>query len=200
MGSGKCLDDSGSTNAGAGPYIADCDGSVDQKWRMAGGWWRPNGTTFQVHSGDAYTLLAGNGNANTALDTGGGSTNGSKMTLASAMDTNKANQVMFVATGSNTYKISFVNNPAKCIDHPMSWTDGQDMQVWDCNGGSNQNWTLSSAQNGSVQLKNQWSGKCLTNSSVTPGNVGVPVETWPCGDNNGSNPGWNQIWQLVTYN
>src|SRR5262245_847670 len=73
--------------------------------------------------------------------------------------------------------------------------------VWDCNGGSNQNWIFSSAQNGSVQIQNQWSGKCLWDGGVwTQNGSGAPIQSNPCGANNSSSPSWHQIWPLVTYN
>src|SRR5665213_1689146 len=45
VGSGKCLDDSGSTSAGVSPQIWDCQaGNVNQKWRMTVGYWAPGPT------------------------------------------------------------------------------------------------------------------------------------------------------------
>ena len=41
QGSGKCLDDSGNSNAGTTPSMWDCDAtSVNQKWRVNGGYWK----------------------------------------------------------------------------------------------------------------------------------------------------------------
>jgi hypothetical protein len=206
VGSGKCLDSSGNNNPGGTPWIWDCDpnnSNINQKWRMTGGWWRPYWQTLAAFGGattNAYTLLAANGSNNTALDSGGNYANGSKMTLASAVDNNRDNQMMILPTGTNTYKIAFAGNTNKCLDHPLSSADGTVMQVWDCNGGTNQNWMFSTAQNGSIQIQNQWSGKCLDDNNADATDNGVQVITATCGNNNSANPNWNQVWQLTTYN
>ena len=76
-------------------------------------------------------------------------------------------------TTTNTFKIVFASNPTKCLDHPLLSGNEVTIQVWDCNGGTNQNWYFSNAQNGGVVIKNQWSGKCLDTSWATSGNNGL---------------------------
>jgi endo-1,4-beta-xylanase len=76
----------------------------------------------------------------------------------------------------------------KCLDVPnSSATAGTQVQIWDCNGQANQNWTRTSSNQltvvtGGVQM-------CLDayNNQTT---AGTKVETWPC------NGGANQQWQL----
>jgi alpha-galactosidase len=76
----------------------------------------------------------------------------------------------------------------KCLDVPgASTTAGTQLQIWDCNGGSNQIWTQTpsgqlTVYSGSGQL-------CLDayDNQTTPG---TKVETWPC---NGQS---NQQWRL----
>ena len=97
-----------------------------------------------------------------ALDAGGNYAAGARPSLASAIDTDVNDQlIMKPGSAPGTFKITFAANPNKCLDHPLSTADGTVMQVWDCNGGTNQNWTFSNAQNGGIVVKNQYSGKCL---------------------------------------
>jgi Ricin-type beta-trefoil lectin domain len=56
------------------------------------------------------------------------------------------------------------------------------VEIWDCNGGSNQAWT---AENGT--LVNPASGKCLDDPNLSTTN-GTQLEIWTC--NGGSNQQW----------
>jgi Ricin-type beta-trefoil lectin domain/Cellulase (glycosyl hydrolase family 5) len=73
----------------------------------------------------------------------------------------------------------------RCLDVPgRSTANGALLQIWDCNGGSNQQWTYLS--NGELQV---YGGKCLD----VPGHAtaaGTRVEIWDC------NGGANQLWNL----
>jgi alpha-galactosidase len=74
----------------------------------------------------------------------------------------------------------------KCLDVPnSSQTDGTQLDIWTCNGGSNQIWTYSSSR----QLTVYGGAKCLDayNNQTT---AGTKVEIWTC------NGGANQQWQL----
>jgi hypothetical protein len=73
----------------------------------------------------------------------------------------------------------------RCLDVPgVSTTNGTFLDIWDCNGGSNQQWTALS--NGELQV---YGNKCLD----VPGGAtaaGTKVEIWDCND------GTNQQWTL----
>ena len=73
---------------------------------------------------------------------------------------------------------------ARCLDVPgSSTTPGTQLQIWDCNGGSNQTWTHTSANQLTV-----FSGQmCLDafNNQTTPG---TKVDIWTC--NGGANQQW----------
>lgn len=74
----------------------------------------------------------------------------------------------------------------KCLDVPgASQTNDTVTDIWDCNGGGNQNWTYT----GGDQLTVYGGAKCLdaANNQTTPG---TPVEIWDC------NGGANQQWTL----
>ena len=198
QGSGNCLDDSGSTNAGTMPTMWDCDSSNDQKWRVNGGQWKPYGTSVYINPWDSYTLLAGNGVGQNALDSGGNYSTGARPALASTVDPDK-NEWLIMKPGSatGTFKITFASNTSKCLDHPMRTGDGVGIQVWDCNGGTNQNWSFSNAQNGGIVIKNQWSGKCLDSGNSSSSTNGVNLMTSTCSDNTGTSPNYKQIWGLT---
>jgi hypothetical protein len=72
----------------------------------------------------------------------------------------------------------------RCLDVPnASSANGVQTEIWDCNGGSNQQWTLNSAKELVV-----YGTKCLdaSGSGTTPG---TPVIIYDC--NGGSNQQWN---------
>jgi hypothetical protein len=72
----------------------------------------------------------------------------------------------------------------KCLDVPnLSQTEGTQVDIWDCNGGTNQLWTSTSSH----QLTVYSGSKCLDafNNQTTPG---TKVEIWDC--NGSSNQEW----------
>lgn len=73
----------------------------------------------------------------------------------------------------------------RCLDVPnVSQSDGTFVQIWDCNGGANQQWTLTSSNELIV-----YGSKCLD----VPGHAtaaGTRVEIWTC------NGGANQQWRI----
>jgi poly(3-hydroxybutyrate) depolymerase len=73
-------------------------------------------------------------------------------------------------------------NSAKCVDdNGLSSADGTKIQMWDCNGGANQQWTV--ASDGTLQVL----GKCLDITGANFGN-GTLIELWTC--NGGANQQW----------
>ena len=72
---------------------------------------------------------------------------------------------------------------AKCADDSaFSTANGNKIQMWDCTGGVNQQWTV--APDGTLQVY----GKCLDITGANYGN-GTLIELWDC------NGGANQHWQ-----
>lgn len=98
-----------------------------------------------IHAGDAYVLLAGNGSSNMALDTNGNFSNGALPSLQTGIDPNKDDKFLIVpgsAPGTWTFKTQW--NSGMCLDNPGSQSaDGTGIQLWSCNGGTNQNWIIS---------------------------------------------------------
>ncbi|WP_285622322.1 RICIN domain-containing protein [Actinoallomurus iriomotensis] len=73
----------------------------------------------------------------------------------------------------------------RCLDVPNgSQSDGTYLQIYDCNGGAGQQWTLNASNELTV-----YGGKCLDvpNNATSPG---TRVEIWTC------NGGANQQWHL----
>jgi hypothetical protein len=72
---------------------------------------------------------------------------------------------------------------SRCLDVPgVSQTNGTQVEIWDCNGGTNQTWTLTTA--GQLMV---YGTKCLDvlNHATAPGS---PVAIWDC--NGGANQHW----------
>ncbi len=74
---------------------------------------------------------------------------------------------------------------SKCVDdNGQSTANGSRIQIWDCNGGSNQQWTV--ASNGTLQVY----GKCMDITGANYGN-GTGIDLWDC------NGGANQQWRVA---
>ena len=74
----------------------------------------------------------------------------------------------------------------RCLDVPGgATTNGTQLEIWDCNGGANQQWTLNS--DGTVVGRE--SGLCLDVTGKGTAN-GTAVEIWTC--NGGSNQKWSR--------
>ena len=132
-----------------------------------------------------------------ALDAGGNYAAGARPSLASAIDTDVNDQlIMKPGSATGTFKITFAANPGKCLDHPLSTADRTVMQVWDCNGGTNQNWTFSNAQNGGIVVKNQWSGMCLDTGLANSGTNMAALVTQACANQSVSTDN-SQVWALT---
>ena len=72
----------------------------------------------------------------------------------------------------------------RCLDDPnSSTTNGVQLQIWDCNGGGNQQWTATAASELRVL------GKCL-DAYNNQTSAGTKVEIWDC------NGGANQQWRV----
>jgi hypothetical protein len=75
-------------------------------------------------------------------------------------------------------------NANRCLDIPnSSQTNGTQSELWDCNGGSNQQWTPTSAKELRV-----YGTKCLDDEANGTAN-GTRAIIWDC--NGGTNQQWN---------
>ncbi|MES1164500.1 MAG: RICIN domain-containing protein, partial [Verrucomicrobiota bacterium] len=143
---------------------------------------------------DAWALLAGNGATNNALDSYGNYNNGAKPKLNTAIDTNKDDKFLIApGTSANTWVFKTQWNTGLCVDNPGGQTaNGTQIQLWSCNGGSNQNWIVTNRPSGGVQIKNQQSGKCLFNQWSSGGDDGAGISIQDCDVNN-----YGEVWALT---
>ncbi len=87
------------------------------------------------------------------------------------------------SSGGTTGPITAGGNSAKCVDdNGQSTANGTKIQMWDCNGGANQQWTV--ASDGTLQVF----GKCMDITGANFGN-GTLIELWDC--NGGTNQQWH---------
>jgi hypothetical protein len=85
-------------------------------------------------------------------------------------------------TASATGPIKAGDNSAKCVDdNGQSTANGTKIQLWDCTGGANQQWTV--ASDGTLQVY----GKCMDITGANYGN-GTGIELWDC--TGGANQQW----------
>jgi hypothetical protein len=93
--------------------------------------------------------------------------------------------VTLVGSATPTGPVVAGVNTADCMDdNGGSATDGTKVQMWTCNGGAAQNWTIES--NGTIGIN----GKCLDVTGASTAN-GALIEEWTC------NGGGNQQWLPV---
>ncbi|HEX6526169.1 MAG TPA: ricin-type beta-trefoil lectin domain protein [Streptosporangiaceae bacterium] len=87
------------------------------------------------------------------------------------------------STGGSTGPITAGDAASKCVDdNAQSTANGTKIQMWDCNGGPNQNWTV--ASDGTLQVF----GKCMDITGANFNN-GTNIELWDC--NGGANQQWH---------
>jgi Glycosyl hydrolase family 59/Ricin-type beta-trefoil lectin domain/Concanavalin A-like lectin/glucanases superfamily len=85
--------------------------------------------------------------------------------------------------GGSTGPIVAGANSAKCVDdNGQSTVNGTKIQLWDCTGGPNQQWTV--ASDGTIQVY----GKCMDITGASYSN-GTGIELWTC--NGGANQQWH---------
>ncbi|MGW6443208.1 ricin-type beta-trefoil lectin domain protein [Lentzea sp. NPDC055074] len=123
-------------------------------WRFFTGDTTPAPTPFRLRGEASGRCLDVNG---------GGTANGTQM-IAWDCHTN-ANQ-RFSGNGQALQVVG------KCLDAPLNAGSGARVQIWDCNGGTNQNWTIGT--NGTVTSVQ--TGLCL-NSTGTANGAAVTVAT-----------------------
>jgi non-reducing end alpha-L-arabinofuranosidase len=95
------------------------------------------------------------------------------------------NTAGYAQTSAPTGPITAGDDSAKCVDdNARSTADGAKIQLWDCNGGPNQQWTIE--PDGTLQVY----GMCMDITGANYSN-GTNIELWTC------NGGANQQWQAT---
>jgi hypothetical protein len=123
VGAGKCLDVPGSsTTSGTQLDIRECSGASNQEWTQT------SGGSLTVYSGSSRECLAADGGAVVA---------GTKAVIAPC-DSSSGQHWKVNSNGTITGVGSGL-----CLDVTGAKTaDGTGVEIWTCNGGSNQQWTL----------------------------------------------------------
>jgi hypothetical protein len=78
------------------------------------------------------------------------------------------------------------SHDGRCLDADIATAthNGTKAQVWQCIGGSNQNWTVYTDQT----IRSAWDGRCLDEDIAGGTHNGTKVQVWDCN-------GWdNQQW------
>ena len=97
------------------------------------------------------------------------------------------NWTVNLAAGTGPAGKVVLANGGKCLDDTGSSTaDGNKIQIWTCNGGASQKWTV--AQDGTLRVY----GKCLDVANGGTAN-GTAVQLWNCNTDDA-----NQRWQVGT--
>jgi hypothetical protein len=140
-------------------------------------------------SGSTYHLICQR--SGMALDNGGSTTAGAKMTQWTDTS-NDSNQEWKLTDMGNGYFHLDCQKSGMALDNAGSTTDGTAVTQWTDNGVSNQNqnWKIVSVGNGWYHLDCQSSGKALDNGGSTT--TGTTVNQWT--DNGASNN--NQNWKF----
>jgi len=200
--------ENGMYSTNTGPNTASNPGVHDS---FVSAWEKNNGTSnFTLKYGNAtsggltttYSGALPNGyspmheEADILLGTGGDNSNGASGEFFEGAITNgypsdaTENSVQseltsagFAQTSSPTGAITSGLSSSKCVDDSaFSTANGNKIQMWDCTGGINQQWTV--ASDGTLQVY----GKCLDITGANYNN-GTLIELWDC------NGGANQQWQ-----
>jgi hypothetical protein len=84
-----------------------------------------------------------------------------------------------VQTGS--YRNLVNEDSGRCLDADANTIggNGTKVQLWDCNGQTQQYWLLTPSGQG-YQIKNERSGRCLDADTNTAGSNGGRVQLWDC--------------------
>jgi hypothetical protein len=152
---GKCVDDTGSGTADNNPVqLYSCNGDAAQQWQV---------------DGDAITDF---GKCLSSLN--GGTANGSRVVLYSCQPSNEA---IATSQGWSDNAGAELSNEgsARCLDDPnASRANGVKLQIWDCNGHIQQNWTLPTGPMTSAIPR-----MCADDSDASTAN-GAKVQLWTC--------------------
>jgi Ricin-type beta-trefoil lectin domain/Cellulase (glycosyl hydrolase family 5) len=113
-----------------------------------------------------------------SMETLGGS--GTNLTLTNNNASGVSRLQWAWGVGSGSYAVVRGTGSGRCLDVPgSSTTNGKQLEIYDCNGGSNQSWLLTPAKTLMV-----YDNKCLDVAGAST-TAGTKVEIWDCtGDPN----------------
>ena len=144
----------------------------------------PNGYSPMHEEAD---ILLGTGGDNSNGDTGeffeGAVTSGYPSDATETAVQAELTTAGYAQTSAPSGPITAGDASSKCVDDSgLSSANGTKIQMWDCNGGQNQQWTV--ASDGTLQVF----GKCMDITGANYSN-GTNIELWDC--NGGANQQWH---------
>ncbi len=145
-------------------------------------WTGPNGYTSTSRQINAIPLSSG---VNTYVATYTNSS-GCKSTESFTITVSSGSTLI----PNGTYIITAVNSGLALDDPDFSTTDGEDMQIYAVNDGTNQQWTVNNLGNNVITLTNVSSGQLLDVAGASKANSAL-VDQWPA--NGQTNQEWNVI-------
>ena len=178
VNSGSWTDESSATVASGSTVNLGPQPTSGGSWSWTG----PNGYTSTSRQINAIPLTSG--------------TNTYVATYTNSCGTKTTQTFTITVTGgpeliaNGTYIITAVNSGLAIDDPNSSTTDGQDMQIYTVNDGSNQQWTLNNLGNNVITLTNVASGQLLDVAGDSR-TAGALVDQWPA--NGQTNQEWNVI-------
>jgi hypothetical protein len=132
--------------------------------------WTSNGTIW-ITNGDRGNVVSGN----TTVSNGSWPSGAQAVMASAGIQSGSGGQQNVEIVGGQS---------GRCVDVPgASTTNGTQLQLWDCNGGSNQRWTYTSSKQLQV-----YGNKCLDASGQGTAD-GTAVIIWDC--NGQPNQQWN---------
>jgi hypothetical protein len=146
-------------------------------------WTGPNGFTSTAREIDSIPLTAGT-DVYTATYT---NSCGTKSTQAFTITVSGGSSTL-IANG--TYIITAVNSGLAIDDPDFSKTDGEDLDIYTVNDGTNQQWTVTNLGNNVITLTNSSSGQLVDVAGASKSS-GALVDQWP--GNGQTNQEWNVI-------
>ncbi len=145
-------------------------------------WTGPNGYTSTSRQINSIPLSSG---TNTYVAT---YTNSSGCRSTETFNIIVTGSITLIPNG--TYIITAVNSGLAIDDPNSSTTDGEDMEIYTVNDGTNQQWTVNNLGNNVITLTNGASGQLLDVAGTSKSNSAL-VDQWPA--NGQTNQEWNVI-------
>jgi len=100
------------------------------------------------------------------------------------------NEAQISSSVLSTAEVLNGHDPGRCLDAALQSIggNGTKIQLWDCNGGNQQQWTATFTGVGTI--KNARSGRCLDAALQSIDRNGTKVQLWDC------NGGDQQLWRF----
>jgi hypothetical protein len=152
--------------------------------------WRNNSYKPVFDAGYAYEIQPVPAGGGETLDVNTGSQNNGTAVQQWQNWNGEMQKFRILSAGNGNWKITMDANTNKCVDLNGGTGNGTGLVINDCNGSSNQAWTVTpDVQSGAFIFKNVASGRCLDENNWDTAS-GVQMQIWDCYSSN-SNQKYN---------